>query len=329
MNQLFLSAVPLLDKALEREPRLTPACHALAEIGRQSSDALQKGALAQCLSANPASYNVVWEWMIGSMPKWGGSLREMNKVGAYVVQHGPENPTLYSLLVEPPGYEAAQLDTYAGGLEGFVAASRAGPGARMMTNAGRAHWDKDDPWMALVYFSQALRFWQGAQEVRMLRGLVLNELGDYAWALEDLLPSAAEDSENLEVQYAIGNSLLSLNRIEESRPYLLRAQKLPTREFAALERYCFTYAYKYESVSTKQARDCTAALVKHNPSHGLYWMWRYQALSAARDERWVEAAGQFLLYADPDNPWQQSLKKDLLASGVQPARSSGVKRAKP
>jgi tetratricopeptide (TPR) repeat protein len=329
MSQLFAGAAPLLADAMEREPRLTPACVALAEIGRQSSDALQQQALAQCLRADPASYYVVWEWMTAAMPKWGGSLQAMNKVGAYVVQHGPENPTLYSLLAEPTGYEASQMDTYAEAEEGLVAASRAGPGARMIKEAGRAYWAKDDTWMALVYLSQALRFWPGMQEVRALRGRLLHGVGDYAWALEDLLPSAAEDPEDLEVQYATGDALLSLNRIEESRPYLLRAQKLPTHESAALERYCFTYAYKYESVSTKQARDCTAALVKRYPSRGLYWMWRYQALSAARDERWVEAAGQFLLHADSDNPWQQSLKKDLLASGVQPAKSGGIKRAKP
>jgi tetratricopeptide (TPR) repeat protein len=329
MNQLFAGATPLLADALEREPRLTPACEALAEIGRQSSNALKQQALTQCLSADPASYNVVWEWMTAAMPKWGGSLQAMNKVGAYVVQHGPENPTLYSLLAEPPGYEAAQMDTYSEGEAGFVAASRAGPGARMMTSAGRAHWIKNDPWMALMYFSQALRFWPQSSEVRVLRGRVLHELGDFTWALEDLQPSAAEDPENLQVQYAIGDALLSLNRIEESRPYLLRAQKLPSHESAALESYCFTWVYTQESVGTQQARDCTAELVKRKPDHAISWLWRYQALAAARDERWVEAAGQFMLHADPDDSWQQSVKKGMLASGLLPASPGGEKAAKP
>lgn len=340
MTQLFAGATPLLTDALEREPRLTPACEALAAIGRQSSDALQKQSLAQCLRADPASYDVVWEWMTAAMPKWGGSLRAMNEVGAYVVQHGPENPTLYSLLAEPPGYEAERMGTYLEGLEGFVSASRAGPGARMMTSAGRAYWAKDDSWTALVYFSQALRFWPRSQEVRRLRGVVLQKLGHYAWALEDLLPTVAADSEDMDAdtvtdmdiqmyaQFAIGHALLSLNRIEESRPYLLRAQQQPSNELAALENYCFTYTYKTEAAATQQARDCTAELVKRNPSHAMYWFWRYQALAAARDERWVGAAGQFMLHADPNEPWQQSVKKQMLDSGLQPARSAGEKQAK-
>src|SRR5688500_16369765 len=177
MGQLFAGAVPLLTDALEREPRLTPACIALAAIGRQSSDALQQQGLAQCLRADPASYDVVWEWMIAAQPKWGGSIRAMNAVGAYIVQHGPENPTLYSLLAEPPGYEAAHMESHVEGrLEGFVAASRAGPGARMMKSAGHAYWAKDDHWMALAYLSQALRFWPRLQELRALRGLVLHEI---------------------------------------------------------------------------------------------------------------------------------------------------------
>jgi tetratricopeptide (TPR) repeat protein len=331
MNQLFAGAVPLLTEALEREPRLTPACIALAEIGRQSSDALQQQGLAQCLRADPASYDVVWEWMIAAMPKWGGSMRAMNAVGAYIVQHGPENPTLYSLLAEPPGYEAVHSDNYAEAdkAKAFVAASRAGPGARMMTSAGRAHWDKDDPWTALMYFSQALRFWPRSHEVNTLRGLVLHEVGDYTWALEHLLPSATKDPDNLEVQFAIGDALLSLKRVEESRPYLLRAQQLPGRKIAALSSYCFTYVYRPEGLPTQQARDCTAELVKHEPGVPLFWFWRYQVLEAAQDERWVEAAGQFMLHADPADAWQQSIKKDMLANGLKQVVSGDAKEAKP
>jgi tetratricopeptide (TPR) repeat protein len=329
MRQLFSGAALLLSDALKREPRLTPACVALAEIGRQSSDALQQESLAKCLRADPISYFVVWEWMNGAMPKWGGSMEAMNMVAAYIRQHGPENPMLYSLLSQPLGYEASQMDKYADGQEGFVAASRAGPGARMMTNAGHAYWAKDDPWMALVYWSQALRFWPKDTELRGWRGRGLYQVRDYEWALKDLLPATAADSSDLELQFFTGSTLLALGRSEESRPYLLRAQKLPRFQLAALERYCYTWANTWEGLKTRQARDCTAALVKQVPTHGGYWGWRYSVLSASRDEGWVEAAGQFLLHADPKDPRQQSLKKDLLASGVQPARSGGGKQVKP
>ncbi|KAF1717660.1 hypothetical protein CSC74_01675 [Pseudoxanthomonas yeongjuensis] len=329
MRQLFAGAAPLLSDALEREPRLTPACVALAEIGRQSSDTLQRSALEQCLQADPLSYYVVWEWMNSATPKWGGSMEAMDMVAAYIRQRGPENPTLYSLLSQPPGYEASLMDKYADGQEGFVAASRAGPGAYMMSKAGYAYWAKDDPWMALVYWSQAMRFWPDDMEVRGMRGRALHHVRDYAWAVKDLLPAAAADGSDLELQYATGSTLLELRRFEESRPYLLRAQKQPGRQLAALERYCFTWINYWEGLKTKQARDCTAALVSQVPTHGEYWGWRYTTLSASRDERWVEAAGQFLLYANPRDPRQQALKKDLLASGVQPAKSGSGKRGNP
>lgn len=339
MDQLFVGATLLLTDALEREPRLTPACEALASIGRQSSDALQQQALAQCLRADPASYDVVWEWMTAAMPKWGGSLRQMNEVGAYVVQHGPENPMLYSLLAEPPGYEAERMGTYLDGLDGFVAASRAGPGARMMTNAGRAYWAKSDLWTAMVYFSQALRFWPKSTEVRRLRGVTLQQLSHFEWALEDLLPTLAPDVEAadtdsdtdlmMDAQFAVGRSLLSLNRIEESRPYFLRARQHPNYEVSALDNYCFTYVYSPEVIRTPQALECTAELVKRGPDNPMFWLWRYQALGAAQDGRWVDAAGQFILHANPDDAWQQSVKKEMLASGLKPAKSAGEPQAKP
>jgi tetratricopeptide (TPR) repeat protein len=165
--------------------------------------------------------------------------------------------------------------------------------------------------------------------LRALRGLVLHEIGDYTWALEDLLPAAVKDPDNLEVQFAIGDALLSLNRVEESRPYLLRAQQQPGRKNAALSSYCFTYVYRPEGLATRQARDCTAELVKHAPSDPMHWFWRYQVLEAVRDERWVEAAGQFMLRADPDNAWQQSVKKDMLANGLKQAAPGDAKEAKP
>lgn len=343
MDQLFVGATLPLTDALEREPRLAPACEALAAIGRQSSDALQQRALAQCLRADPASYDVVWEWMTAAMPKWGGSIRQMNEVGAYVIQHGPENPMLYSLLAEPPGYEAERLGTYLAGLDGFVAASRAGPGARMMTNAGRAYWAKDDLWTAMVYLSQALRFWPKSPEVRRLRGVILQQLNHFEWALEDLLPTLAPDVEaadtdtdtdtdtdvKMDAQFAIGRALLSLNRIEESRPYFLRARQHSNYEVSALDNYCFTYVYSPEVIRTPQALECTAELVKRRPDNPMFWLWRYQALAAAQDGRWVDAAGQFILHANPDDAWQQSVKKEMLASGLKPAKSAGETQAKP
>ena len=96
-----------------------------------------------------------------------------------------------------------------------------------------------------------------------------------------------------------------------------------------MESYCFTWVYTQESVGTQQARDCTAELVKRKPDHAMSWLWRYQALAAARDERWVEAAGQFMLHADPDDSWQQSVKKGMLASGLLPTSPGGEKAAKP
>jgi tetratricopeptide (TPR) repeat protein len=329
MQQLFAGAAPLLSDALEREPRLTPACLVLAEIGRQSSDALQQAALAKCLQADPDSYFVVWEWMTGAMPKWGGSMEAMDLVAAYVRQHGPVNPMLYSLLSQPLGYEALQKPKYVDGLEGYLAASRAGPGAKMMTNAGYAYWLQYDPWMALVYWSQALRFWPGDMEVRGMRGRALNYVMDYEAGLKDLLPAAAADASDLEVQYSTGEALLMLGRPLESRPYLLRAQKQPGRELEALERYCFTWISTWEGAGTKQARDCTASLVRRVPDLGRYWGWRYMSLTASRDEGWVEAAGKFLLHADSRDPEQQRLKKDLLAAGVEPATSGAAKRMKP
>lgn len=319
MGQKFAGAIPLLVEALELEPRLTPACHALAKIGRMSSDSLQQHWLTHCLRVDPLSYTLVWEWMTSAMPKWGGSPSAMTVVAAYIRKHGVENPALYSLLAEPPGYEASVADTYKEGREGFVAASRAGPGAAMMRDAGRASWAIDEsPWTAVMYFSQALRFWPDQLRIRGWRGRSLADAGQYQWALEDLLPAVASAPDDLSLQLATGASLMMLDRLTAARPHLKRALKLEGRENDALARYCYTFIGVPGGAETREARDCTAKLVKLAPTVGAFWGWRYQALMATQDEGWPDAAAKFIRHADRSDPEQMLLRKYLLEAGVEP-----------
>ncbi len=319
MRQEFAGAVPLLVEALELEPRLTPACGTLAGIGRMSSDSLQQHSLAHCLQVDPLSYALVWEWMKSAMPKWGGSPNDMAVVAAYVRKHGVQNPALCSLLAEPPGYEASVAKKFNEGREAFVAASRAGPGAAMMRDAGRASWTVDDgPWTAIMYFSQALRFWPDELKIRGWRGMALTDAGHYKWALEDLLPAVAAAPEDLHLQLATGTSLMMLDRLTMARPHLKRALKLEGRENDALARYCSTFMDVPGGAGEREARDCTAKLVTLAPTVGAFWGWRYQALMAAQDETWPDAAAKFIRHADRSDPAQMFLRKNLLDSGVEP-----------
>ena len=319
MNQEFSGAVPLLAEALELEPRLTPACLELTGIGRMSSDRLQQHSLARCLQVDPLSYALVWEWMRSAMPKWGGSLEDMAVVAAYARKHGPQNPMLYSLLSEPPGYPAKEAKTYAEGKAGFVAASRAGPGAAMLRDAGHAfRAEYKEPWLAAMYWSQALRFWPDSTALLSARGDLMYVLGQFELALDDLLPAIKASPKDMALHYTAGASLLMLDRLAQARPHLQRALKLEGFETAALERYCYTFIGSPGDTGSRQARDCTATLVKLAPTHASYWAWRYQALVAAQDEGWPAAAAKFIRYADRSNPGHEYLRKNLLDSGVEP-----------
>jgi hypothetical protein len=129
MQKQFLVAVPLLLEALKQEPRLSPACNELAAIGRMSSDRLQQGAMAACLSNDPASYHVLREWLMEAQPKWGGSADAMRSVVAYTAARVDKYPILGSLLAAAAGYDASNEHDLERSLPGLVSAVKIAPNA--------------------------------------------------------------------------------------------------------------------------------------------------------------------------------------------------------
>lgn len=164
MGQHFSAAVPLLIQALELEPSLGPACLELAQIGRQSSDALQQAALAQCLERDPLSFYVVRELAKAAEPKWGGSMAALEAAAEYARRHGPQNPALYTFMAEPLSYVLIEeAKPYAEVVEDDLRAANMTPRPGMLVGAG--HGSKD-PWQKVMLLSQALRFRPSMQETR-------------------------------------------------------------------------------------------------------------------------------------------------------------------
>lgn len=317
MDQLFMAAVPMLQDAWKDEPRLTPACMALAEIGRMTSDDLQWSTLPRCLKADPASYDLTKEWMRAAMPKWGGSYQMMDAVIAHVHEYGPQNPLLYALLGEKVSYPATIAKTWDESLEDYTAAALIAPGFSNITGAGRGYFAKKNDWAALAYFSQAVRFAPADPETHSLRAQALDELGLLEWALRDL-EIATRDKTDMRAQFLAGALRVLVAKPAEARPYLQVAEKDPDFADRASHFHCLSYLATAEDVGSRKARECTAQLVKRFPEKGEYWGWRVMVLgNVGTGPEFQEASRQFLLHADPADPMQQAIKRHML--GQKPA----------
>lgn len=203
MAELAAQAAQYLQKAHALEPRLTPACVALASVQRMAMDSeLAQATAAQCVTRDPASYFVVMEWMSVQAPKWGGSIEGLQKVLEHIDVHRKSNPVLPSItaavLTDPyTQLGEEQLPAY---LEELEKVASIGPNAYLLNLISAAYYGKGDQDRGMAYLSQAVRFNVGASAYRAIRA-EKNRITRPDWALADFNAILEHDPTSLYAQY--------------------------------------------------------------------------------------------------------------------------------
>lgn len=292
MNANFALAAPLLLQAFTLEPRLSPACIALAAIGRMSSRTLHQRAIGKCIEVDPDAYHVAVERIYGAQPKWGGSADALREAVAYAAARLNKNPMLGALVAMGAGYDADTADD----LPGLVAAAKLAPDGRFLSMAGEDYALQEDPWDGVAYLSQGLRFRPMQAGYRYRRAVELNRLGYHAWALDDAQEAVRLDSDDGWHHYEVGRTVRDLEGEQAARPYYQRAMADPDSRQPAYVLYCQSFDVQHES---SQALACTAAMTKEYPADGEGWRLRANALGAAGDVGFYDAAARFFATMDP------------------------------
>ncbi|WP_457097629.1 hypothetical protein [Lysobacter sp. P5_B9] len=304
MTDEFALAVPLYLKALEIEPRLSPACTSMAAIGRQSSDALQSYAMDVCTKADPNSYYLALERIYGAQPKWGGSGEALRSAVAYAEARIQANPILATLLGHFAGYGPSNAGNFGDVADELAAAARMAPSGTFAAHAGRGYRVKGDDWASLVYLSQALRFFPRDADWRYERAGLLRDVGDYGWASSDMkvaLEVAPDDGWN---QYRMGQIARELSGEGGARPYFKRAMEDPEARESAMALYCQSFIIESKP---KEAGDCTRNFATEFPNNGEAWRLRSWVLekAGAADADLEAAYDNFFRYADPKSELHQ------------------------
>jgi tetratricopeptide (TPR) repeat protein len=307
MSELFSKAVPLYLRALELQPRLSVACRGLNGIGRMSSDALQAYASAHCTKVDPDSYYVALERMVSAEPRWGGSDEQLRRAVAYAAARTDRNPMMGALLGEAVGYQPSLANDLGTVADELAAAARLGPSATQSSNAGRGYRSKGDPWQALVYLSQAVRFRPNeAANWERRASLLFDELGDAEWARSDLKMALQEKPGDSRSLYQLGRITQAQGDYVAARPYFEQAMKGELRQ-AAMEKYCQTYMLP--TFQPKPADACTRDLITEFPESGEGWRLRAWTLRLMDDPGVLEAVERFTRYAEDTQLNRDSLEK--------------------
>lgn len=298
MGELFAQAVPLYVKALEIEPRLSVACYKLNGIGRSSSSQLEEYARAHCMKVDPDSYFLALEWIMSAEPRWGGSEDKLRRAVAYAAARVDRNPLLGALLGEGVGDKLSYADDYGTVVEQLAAAARMGPGATVSSMTGGGYWNNDDPWPAVVFYSQAIRFRPDDAGYRYNRAAVLYRyLYDAAWARSDLLVAVKLEPDNAKFNVLLGQATEEVKGSAEARPYFKRAMVGQYRQ-QAMQHFCETYMVPQIQ---KEALSCSRGLVEEFPRSADAWNVRAWSLISTNDAEALQAVERFRELADPNN----------------------------
>jgi tetratricopeptide (TPR) repeat protein len=230
MDRLAEEADADLRRALQLDPRLTPAYASMMDIGRMSllgrTYALQ--AQAAGLKATPPDYSIYGAASALAEPKWGGSLVEQRALEAQLLQHAKQNPLLYvaatdtrlsefdfeSCKCATPPELARMMDT----LQELASHP-------MLASAGDSAEAAEQRGLAAVYYSEAIRFAPTA-ETRLSRAFDLVALGYPTWAHEELTAIAPALPGRGDVYRGLGYADLQLEENARARSELEQAVRL-------------------------------------------------------------------------------------------------------
>jgi tetratricopeptide (TPR) repeat protein len=188
MDRLLQQADADLLKAIALNPRITPIYDAMIGAGGLSfGSAYALNAAKQAQRFDPTSFAIYSDLMWLAQPNWYGSVAAMTQVAADAQTHADKNPLLvleaskalsYDNLDNCDCHTAEQLATYPTIFDQVAT-------AQQLLSAAYAAESSHSLGLAVVYFSEALRFDPDLPDERLHRIYELNNFDESQWAVDE------------------------------------------------------------------------------------------------------------------------------------------------
>ncbi|MEF3081336.1 DUF4034 domain-containing protein [Luteimonas sp. SMYT11W] len=327
MRAGFIEAIPFYRRAVELDPDLTHAYIGMMEIAKAVSDAeLEAWAFARAQLAGPACAEVAVSRMGALQPRWGGSLKEMERYAEMLSPRVTAFPLLANSLVEP--YNELTLMEIAANRYTQPAADIADVATRIASNEDalaraaqlsmhRSDGSPVDDVKGLALLLQRERFehltpWQ-AREVasRLLRV-------EPEWTYATITDAVARDPDSAYGHYLLGAASYNVGRFEQAdRHYQLarldvRQEQTVLRELVTM--WMFDAGLPADAAMAKAGPYLDTLLAKF-PRDGRAHLWewsRREYFGEPPPRQWFLG---FLAVADPKDPVQvqaiETIKRKL------------------
>ncbi|HEY2345665.1 MAG TPA: hypothetical protein VGH80_07265 [Xanthomonadaceae bacterium] len=310
MASQLRDAVPLLQSVLQAEPKLSPACVALMQIGSMVPDeSLRVPATRGCMRVDPLSWHVNDQWMLDVDPRWKrgeASFNDLDRAIAQIRLHVKDSPMLGSLLAKGIGrraylhYQSSDLTPIATELD---LAAHTAPDAFYLAKAGMALQQAHDPRKALDYVSQALRFSPNEPDFLIDRAELLESLGRGDEAHADARLAGAQKPEDCgcdDYYPRLATFYGGLDEVNDERVILQKDILLVKDHKWALTVLCQTYLGLH--LDGGHALTCTRQLITEYPDDSEAVYLRALAFYNAHDPAAAEFDARYRSMDGRDNP---------------------------
>jgi tetratricopeptide (TPR) repeat protein len=186
MSALDVKAVAAFRKALTIDATLTPAIHEEVFIAMREGDRaaalawLQKG-----LALYPDNYSIYSIYVMSAMPRWGGSVAELNRAKALALRESVHNPLLVIAAGEADVY-LQECDGCKMHMRDFESTLVRAPMLSSLRQAGVLAVQGHNFPLGAVYLSELLRFSPGPELwARTNRGIAWTYTGQFDAAQRD------------------------------------------------------------------------------------------------------------------------------------------------
>lgn len=229
MNRLLQQADTDLQQAVALDPKIMPAYVAMIDVGGHGfGDNYAENAARRALLADPANFSIYDAMLWDAQPKWGGSIPAMTTIIARAQKHASENPLLTLLQAKASAYgkldhcdchTADELATYP------TIFDEVGT-AQQLLSAGYAAEASHHLELAVVYFSEAMRFDPDLPDERLHRIYDLNNFDESQWAVDEATTMMRASPTDEDPIKARGYSYLMLNDMPHAEKDMLAALAL-------------------------------------------------------------------------------------------------------
>jgi tetratricopeptide (TPR) repeat protein len=313
MDRWLARAKPLLEEALQTDPRLSTACIGLSGIGRmQGNGALLHRALAICDRIDPGSWYVFSEREIAAKDKWGGNpgMRQqlvedakarMSKypiLGTFIASADAEMP---EALADSGHWQEAE--------PGLTQAAMEAPNAIWLGEAGKAAHKAGEERKALIFLSQELRFAPDSIRFRQTRAEARRKSGDLAGAIADAQRIMDLGKAKGSTYSLMGQLMLDTGHNAEAKAAFQQAMQDPDQRPWAFHRWCEVIITREHDVNGALA--CTEGLLTQYPEDAEAMFMRAWVLTENKQAGADEMAQRFFAHANANDKREVAMLQQL------------------